>query len=1063
MTKKITIALATACVLSVQAKTIALWPMEQETGAKAPDTRCAIDPANDLINLRPAQLKTVEQTVGWNLPPNPDVSDGLLFQPVNRYAFDTTTASGSGPLVTSNAAISAALVMATNWTVEGWIKYRNLPSGTSWSIIAQSGGGSAGNQGSSWIWSIRSHNGYLDFQLFLTGRVASGHTSADAPLTDALTDEQAASLSNGWHHVALVCRRDGAQSKITFYLDGTEHKTLTYDTLNNAIKTPEFFLAGRPNDRRANAFYDYWRISDEALSPASFLNAGGAGSAVAEISPTTVAYWKLDVDESGRLDTRDYAGAANLGVALLETPTNLFSGVLASTNCAFSGNPPNPTVTLANGNAGSALMRNHSSYLRFPELGTQLETTNSFTVEGWIRHRMTFDDAATYGAIAGERRYHYLFHTRTSANGWVLQLSRGDAGDAFFQLIVEDPDGKASSGDAYLVGHTFPAFGPDRISDWMHVALVRDRVGTGSKGIWTLYVNGELCGSVTDNHEPVGPSGGTEFAIGGRGGTSNAADQFYGNVDCVRVSKAALSPTQLLCATNGTAATDVIAFWPLNSAEGKVLNVIDLTGNWTVSSGKYASSTYLPSAITGDAPTIANPDASAAYHGGTDALRGCASFTGRQLLMTLDKDVIALLNGQHAWTLEFYCNRTTAVSSWEIIAISAKPSLNDENVGCSFNYSWRNTGVVLLDGMSRPSGSTGDVVMPDTTSALSNDGQWHHVALTRTCPTDKKPVFTFYVDGNQQGSSLTGTQDVKGSTAALCLFGRNSSNHAFKGKVSSVRLSNVVLDPSQFLCGTVPLSRETVVFRTGTIAYWPFEWDGTTRDLAGRTTPDFPPSGAESSDGITGTADQAIVRVPRADATLGIKANTGSITLARNTSLVFSNVGLQLEPSRAFTVEGWIKWNADAGGLPEMLFGTYRTTVDAGWRVATDTSGGTPKLRLLAKAPGNWTPVADGVLADDISDWNGQWVHVALVYDPNAGTCGRWSLYAFGELCGSVDNDWLNPRKLWKLQRFSFGAPATATQRGFTGGLDQWRISGGALGKNDFLWCPPRGTMVLFR
>ena len=25
---------------------------------------------------------------------------------------------------------------------------------------------------------------------------------------------------------------------------------------------------------------------------------------------------------------------------------------------------------------------------------------------------MTFDDAATYGAIAGERRYHYLFHTR---------------------------------------------------------------------------------------------------------------------------------------------------------------------------------------------------------------------------------------------------------------------------------------------------------------------------------------------------------------------------------------------------------------------------------------------------------------------------------------------------------------------------------------------------------------------------------------------------------------------------------------------------------------------------
>ncbi len=70
-------ALSAACSLFVQAKTIALWPMEQDTMANAVDTRCAIDPANDLINLKPAQLKTVEQTVGWNLPPNPDVSADL--------------------------------------------------------------------------------------------------------------------------------------------------------------------------------------------------------------------------------------------------------------------------------------------------------------------------------------------------------------------------------------------------------------------------------------------------------------------------------------------------------------------------------------------------------------------------------------------------------------------------------------------------------------------------------------------------------------------------------------------------------------------------------------------------------------------------------------------------------------------------------------------------------------------------------------------------------------------------------------------------------------------------
>ena len=55
-----------------------------------------------------------------------------------------------------------------------------------------------------------------------------------------------------------------------------------------------------------------------------------------------------------------------------------------------------------------------------------------------------------------------------------------------------------------------------------------------------------------------------------------------GKLDCWRASKSALQPVQFMCTTNGTAATDVLAIWPMNAQNGIYIDGTDVaTGAYT--------------------------------------------------------------------------------------------------------------------------------------------------------------------------------------------------------------------------------------------------------------------------------------------------------------------------------------------------------------------------------------------------------------------------------------------------------------------------------------------------
>ena len=145
MKKLLTLAVAAvAAALNVNAKTLALWPIDHD--GTAFDGRNAVSSAN------PLALVSGSSTAGldWALPSNPDAS-GMVSSPLNG---GTAIASGSGRYTMEATGNFGDRVANTNeFTVEGWVKISATKT-ASWMIILQAGNGSSAKNGG-WILSWR--------------------------------------------------------------------------------------------------------------------------------------------------------------------------------------------------------------------------------------------------------------------------------------------------------------------------------------------------------------------------------------------------------------------------------------------------------------------------------------------------------------------------------------------------------------------------------------------------------------------------------------------------------------------------------------------------------------------------------------------------------------------------------------------------------------------------------------------------------------------------------------------------------------------------------------------
>ena len=432
--KRIKGVFAAACLCGLaQARTVALWPLDYDTYGSF-DGRCVVDPRFDLAAVS-TNVTNLQNDVQWNLPPNPD-GTRTAYPPVSRSSVQSRRVAGNGFLY--NDAVGVHVRRDRDFTVEGWLRLHDLPASNDWAVVATGNNvQSQDNGGDRWVLSFRrreAENYACSWILWAQGG-SDRLCFADA--------DEATSLerTNAWVHVALVHRAaQGGSDTWQLYLDGAqagEEVSLPYSA--GDVTKSSFDLGGRRTswDRTLAASFDYWRISDACLAPEQFLCAGGEGTWVPS-TPRTVAYWPLGVTEAGGVDGRDAVGDSPL--------TSGFDGMSSFRECrmgasaaaAFTGNPPNATVTLPDGNAGSLQGAQTGGCLRQNDVGAALDLSSSFTVEGWFAPRICErPDKGDWKEVVCP-----LFGTRPDyRQGWSFQYRALSVDNVQFDLYCIDPAG----------------------------------------------------------------------------------------------------------------------------------------------------------------------------------------------------------------------------------------------------------------------------------------------------------------------------------------------------------------------------------------------------------------------------------------------------------------------------------------------------------------------------------------------------------------------------------------------------------------------------------------------
>ena len=184
-----------------------------------------------------------------------------------------------------------------------------------------------------------------------------------------------------------------------------------------------------------------------------------------------------------------------------------------------------------------------------------VSTIGSYSVSAWVKLSNT-NGYATVVSQGGNNAASFYLQYSKAANAWAFVSPSSDSGNA-----AAYPIAAASS--------------PPGLNIWTNLVGVYD-AGTGAM---TLYVNGQLAGSATNNTPWTGTG---PLAIGGvklAGASSGLAGNYFpGSISDVQVYSRALSPTDAAAVYAGVPATGTLSDrWSLSNGTGTVAT--DPTGN----------------------------------------------------------------------------------------------------------------------------------------------------------------------------------------------------------------------------------------------------------------------------------------------------------------------------------------------------------------------------------------------------------------------------------------------------------------------------------------------------
>ncbi len=1051
----------------VNARTVALWPLEARSDGKFNGVNLVN--ASDGLQMADGD-EVIASDIGWEVPPNPD--RGLKWCDVaNRSC---ARKKGWSWQFLSNLTSGRLLTRDRNFTIEGWVKIHQLPANDD----NTSGGKSfiigANEPGCFHRWALMfcKGEGECSWQ-FWCDSIPNG----DTVVKSYVGDEAIAGLTNVWIHVAVVhevtipadaVATTKAQETWHFYVNGEKLETtispnnVTVESLETD-PTNHFDLGGRAGNskRIAYASFDYWRISDEALSPEAFLCAGGAGTQAAAEYEKTLAYWPLDVNRDGSINTWDALDGAPLasGFWKIADDKRRFVEMRPNGDAAFAGNPPNATVDLgADGNVGSLMGAKVNTALTVPGFGKYLTCTNDWTVEGWVKPRLT-------ERVAGETSSGVLWGTRlANEQGWLFSLDYAVDGSVKFVLFADV--GGWLQGNVSVTGDL-----RDWVEEWHHVALVHQADAGDGKGCWTIYLDGVQSGQAKDPRAlGTDTPYGADFGIGGRTGSADyLARGFQGGIDCVRVSGAVLTPSQFMCTKDGSAANNVLALWPLNARHGAYFDLQDVAGTHHIApaDSHFAANLQAKPVADAERPVVNNPDPSTKFRlpclGGTGGVlfRDAIGNTGaRSCLVSEGRVMLDQMTRKEGWTFECYYNFTD--NDQESGKQQVVFAFIDADGTTRVRFFMRNEG----EGKSGWTISEnsyhahiGDSTYEGTTWASQEKGVWHHLAVTHYFVEEAdglKSAWRLFVDGVDKGV-MTGKvydswlQKEPPRGTAFFVGGRSwNDSNSVRGMLSHVRVSKGILTPDEFLNA----SRADVPAPPTTLAYWPIDSVGGTVNGASLIAPayDF-----EAGEGVTGQDAKARASVPRPDTSASLvgnaKANVGSVAATDGAALTAGGIGFGMELARSFTLEGWMKWTA--GDAERDLLLRIGGDGEPGVKVWIETVDGQKKMRVRGRAEFPSSVLVNGVFDWDFTPVSGAWCHVALARAVDAGS---WTLYVDGVEVGTVYDYWkVNATETFGNGDFSLLGSGAGTE------FDMWRVTAGVRAPDAFLFDKVRGTLIFIK
>lgn len=792
---------------TARADTVALWKLDYSpyTGINA---RCLADPANDFDVVIQGQQKEPPSTrpalpsgksQEWTpLPPNPDLTADLL---------DTTLSTNAvyyphGILFSSAGVVAAVNNPARSFTVEGWHWRDNwyvppLGGYTPFFALGQADG---------WRFSLYNPDDTNTLYFLVSDYRAPNAFSKRFP-----TSVPKATLFQKWCHYALVydCEGGGGLGTWEVFVNAQSYGVVTNNSRQAAPGPAAGFHLGGDggNSQYFNAgAYDYWRVSDEALTSDRFLNAG-----VASTEPRTLAFYRLDVNADGSFDLSNrvanawHLTAPPLGNASSQLTANA-SQAVQSVPC--DPNPYGPFLGTRTANTGSITFNSGSAganayLLNTTGLATLLDTNRAWTVESWVNFR----------ELAGRQVIYDAKLNKGTGIGWMLLNHQADGINTRYCLFIGSPPG--------YVAFPLSTVGETALNTWHHLALTFDpAAGPGYQGAWELFLNGHTLGRIAYSNAWARVStAAADFCVGGR--VNTFGDALRGSMDLVRVTQGVLATNQFLnaggyAATTGAVAT--LAYWKLDS-DG---NAID------------AFSQVDPRHALGVAPNTASPagslrrvagallkhDATPGFVGDPAANAGSLLFTNNTALSTGNLGVRVELD--KPFTVEGWMNwdggaardvQALAGTRFDTETGLLLPPVGTANrvrfgipAGWLLTLETRGADAafhIACDTAATNVFTGSDVVIDADLAVLPAAqlaGQWRHVALAYDPDVNDRGRWTLYLDGRENGSAVNPAAPfVNPESPRFLLGGRAGGTDSFDGLLDCWRVSGGLRTPEDLL------------------------------------------------------------------------------------------------------------------------------------------------------------------------------------------------------------------------------------------------------------------------